>query len=378
MLTSRPKSFKDPLYIARPFFPPLEEFKAGLEDIWESQILTNNGPVLQKYHAELSDFLHNRHISLVSNGTLALQLTLQALDIKGEVITTPFTFVATSHALLWNNLKPAFVDIDPNTFNLDPLKVEQSITPDTKAILAVHVYGKPCDIKALEGIAIKHNLKIIYDAAHAFGVKIDGMPISRAGDASIFSFHATKMHHSAEGGLIVTNNEELTNKVNYLRNFGFENETNVAMPGTNAKMNELQALMGSINLQYFESNVRHRKALDTHYRKQLLEIPGVITPELPSKEVDYNYSYFPILIDAHSFGKTRDATYELMKEFNLFPRRYFYPLVCDFGCYQHLPRGELKVANKVANGVICLPIHTQMSEDDVEHVADIIRYIKSI
>ena len=330
------KPFERPIYVTRPFLPPLEEFRKGLEEIWENRWLTNNGPILQRFTRELCNFFESDNVCLFNNGTLALQIALQGMGISGEVITTPFTFVATTHILFWNKIRPVFVDIEPDYYTLDPEKVEAAITPWTTAILAVHVYGYPCKLNALADIARRHNLKLIYDAAHAFGLKVGNKSIGHFGDLSMFSFHATKSYHSMEGGLLVFRESGLKGTFDYLKNFGFKNELEVVMPGTNAKMNEIQALMGIQVLNYLEEITRKRSAITDLYRQRLKGIPGIrLTPAL-SPDVQYNHPYFPIEVDGKEFGMSRDALYEKLKEYNVHTRRYFHPLICDYACYRNV------------------------------------------
>ena len=368
------KPFREPIYVTRPFLPPLTDFCQGLEEIWENRWLTNNGPVLQRYTKEMKDFLDVENIAMFNNGTLALQIGLQGLSITGEVITTPFSFVATTHALYWNKIRPVFCDIEPDHYTLDPEKVEAAITPWTTAILAVHVFGYPCNLDALADIAKRHKLKLIYDAAHAFGVNIDGKSIAQYGDLSMFSFHATKVYHSLEGGMLILPNPALRTEVNYLKNFGFKNEVEVVMPGTNAKMNEIQALMGLTMLKYVPQLIKKHRAITNLYREQLQSIPGIHLPPLPSDEIDYNYAYFPVEIDENEFGISRDQLYERLKEYNIFTRRYFYPLICDFACYRSVPVADpLKVARRVAPKILALPIYVELFESNICKICDVIK-----
>ncbi len=367
------KPFEEPIYVARPFMPPLDEYVRGLEEIWGNRWLTNNGPVLQRYTKEMRDFLDLENIAMFNNGTLALQIGLQGLGISGEVITTPFSFVATTHALHWNKIRPVFCDIEPDHYTIDPEKVEAAVTPWTTAILAVHVFGYPCNLDALADIARRYNLKLIYDAAHAFGVKIDGKSIAQYGDLTMFSFHATKLYHSLEGGMLTFQNPSLKTEVDYLKNFGFKNEVEVVMPGTNAKMNEMQALMGLTMLKYVPQLIEKRRAITELYREQLQSIPGIHLPPLLSDEIDYNYAYFPIEIDEQEFRISRDQLYKKLKEYNIFTRRYFYPLICDFACYRNVPVADpLKTARRVAKRILTLPIYYDLALEDVQKLCDII------
>jgi len=370
------RRFDKPIYVTRPFLPPLEEFYEGIKEVWESQWLTNNGPILRRFTKELGNFFETDNLTLFNNGTLALQLALQGMGISGEVITTPFTFVATAHALYWNKIKPVFVDIEPKYYTLDPKKVEEAITPWTTAILAVHVYGHPCKLDQLTDIARRHNLKLIYDAAHAFGVKVGNKSIAHFGDIVMFSFHATKLFHSLEGGLLVYKEGRLKSLFDYLKNFGFKNELEVVMPGTNAKMNEMQALMGRLVLKYIENNIHGREECTNLYRYHLKDIPGIhLPPALPSG-IRYNHAYMVIEVDEERFGMSRDALYEKFKQFNVFTRRYFYPLVCEYACYRTISvKDPLVIARRVADRILALPIYDGLPLSDVEVICQIIRYL---
>ena len=369
--------FEKPIYVTRPFLPPLEEFCKGLEEIWKNAWLTNNGPVLARYTRELSNYFETDNLCLFNNGTLALQIALQGMAISGEVITTPFTFVATTHALYWNKIRPVFVDIEPNYYTLDPAKVEAAITPWTTAILAVHVFGHPCNVHALADIARRHNLRLIYDAAHVFGVRVGNRSIAHFGDLSMFSFHATKLYHSIEGGLLVFQDSGLKSTFDYLKNFGFKNETEVVMPGTNAKMNEMQALMGIQVLRHMDEILARRAAITALYRERLKDVPGLKMPPPMPVDVHYNYAYFPIEIDAKEFGLSRNGLYEALKRYNVYARRYFYPLVSDFACYQNIStKDPLTVAHRVADSILTLPIYDGLTEDEVNGICDIIEELQ--
>ncbi len=367
------KKFEKPILVTKPFLPPLEEYSEGLKEIWDNQWLTNNGPVLQRYREKLKTYFETGNICLFNNGTLALQIALQGMGITGEVITTPFTFVATTHALYWNKIRPVFCDVEPDTFTLDPAKVEELITPWTTGILAVHVFGRPCRMNELADIAKRHNLALIYDASHAFGVRINGRPIGHYGDLSMFSFHATKLYHSIEGGMLTFKDSGLSSTFKYLKNFGFKNETEVVMPGTNAKMNEMQALMGSLMLKYMDTLVENRKRIYEIYHERLSEIPGISFSPEPESNTAYNYAYVPVQIDEKEFGISRDALYKKLKEYNIFARRYFYPLLNEFACYQSVPVSKpLSIAVQVSERIITLPIYTDLQEDSVHQVCDIL------
>ncbi len=363
-----------PLYVTQPALPPLEEFLPYLEQIWETRQLTNNGPFHQQFEKALCDFLDVEYISLFTNGTLALVTALQALRISGEVITTPFSFVATTHALHWNGIKPIFVDIESDCFNLDPELIEAAITPRTTAILPVHIYGRPCRINRIREIADIYGLKVIYDACHAFGVRHEGISVLRAGDLSILSFHATKVFNTFEGGAIVSHDEATKKRIDYLKNFGFANETTVVAPGINAKMNEFQAALGLLQLKYVHGVTSRRKKLTELYRESLKGIPGL---SLPSDELkdEANFAYFPLLVDSDRFGKTRDELYSCMRERGILTRRYFYPLISHFPTYKGLPSASatnLPVAESVSARILCLPLYPALTPIDVERVCAVI------
>jgi len=365
--------FEKPIYVTRPFLPPLEEFSEGLKEIWNSQWLTNNGPILKRYTRELENYFETDNICLFNNGTLSLQIGLQGMGISGEVITTPFTFVATTHALFWNKIRPVFIDIEPDYYTLDPEKVEAAITPWTTAILAVHVFGHPCKLNVLADIARRHNLRLIYDAAHAFGVTVGDKSIAHFGDMSMFSFHATKLYHSIEGGMLTFKDSGVKKTFDYLKNFGFENEVEVVMPGTNAKMNEMQALMGSMVLGYVDAQIEKSRQIAALYREKLKDVQGIrFVPELP-KDIKYNFAYMPIEVNEKEFGISRDKLYEKLKKYNIYTRRYFYPLICDYSCYRSVSvKDPLTVARKVTSRILILPIYYDLSLADVQQICDII------
>ncbi len=366
---------KKPIFVTQPFLPPMSEFMPYLEDIWERKILTNNGYYHQQLEKALCEYLGVKYISLFSNGTLALITALQALHITGEVITTPYSFVATTHALWWNNIKPVFVDIEPNTFNLDPDKIESAITPQTTAILPVHVYGNPCDVERIEKIAKIYRLKVIYDACHTFGVTLNGESILNYGDLSVMSFHATKVYNTFEGGAIVCHDEEMKTHIDHLKNFGFTSETTVITPGINAKMNEFQAALGLLQLRHIDNAIEKRKDIARYYREQLRNIMGITVLDDMSN-VEHCYSYFPILIDEKLYGHSRDTVYEELKKQNIFTRRYFYPLISNFSTYKSLPSANtanLTIANKIAGEVLCLPIYPDLSIQEMDNIIGIIK-----
>ena len=362
------------IFVTQPAMPPLDEFSIYLKQIWDNKILTNNGPFHKQFEHELAEYLGVKYISVFSNGTLALMTALQALKITGEVITTPFSFVATTHSLWWNNIKPVFADIEPVYFNLDPEKVEAAITPQTTAIMPVHVYGNPCNLDRFQQIADTYGLKLIYDAAHAFGVKINGNSVLNYGDLSILSFHATKVFNTIEGGAIICPDEKTKKRIDYLKNFGFAGETTVIEPGINGKMNELQAAYGLLQLKYVDEYISKRKQISKIYRTQLSAINGVRFLE-DIVGVDHSYSYFPILIDKEKYGKTRDEVYEKLKSKNIFGRRYFYPLISQFPSYRGLISAKsenLPIAELIAEQVICLPIYPDLDHILVKTISSII------
>ena len=372
-----PEPFDQPILVTRPYLPPLEEFMDGVKEIWGNQWLTNNGPIVERFCRELGRYFETDNICLFNNGTLALQIGLQGMNISGEVITTPFTFVATSHALYWNKIRPVFVDIEPNYYTLNPAAVEAAITPWTTAILAVHVYGFPCNLNALADIARRHKLALIYDAAHAFGVSVGGRPLSHFGDMSMFSFHATKLFHSIEGGMLTFRDSGLKQTFDYLKNFGFKSEVEVVMPGTNAKMNEMQALMGILVLKPLESLIEQSRKIDATYRDCLKDVPGIRFPRPLPSDVKYNYIYQPVEVDEEQFGMSRDVLYEGLKKYNIFTRRYFYPLLCDFPCYRSIAlRDPLRNARRISERILCLPIYADLAVEDVARICETIAFLQ--
>ena len=363
---------KNPIYVTQPYLPPLEEFIPYLEEIWASKILTNCGPFHQQLEESLCEYLGVEHLALFTNGTLALVTALQALRINGEVITTPYSFVATAHSLLWNGIKPVFVDIDPDTLNLDSAKIEAAITPQTTAIMPVHVYGHPCDVQAIQDIADRYNLKVIYDAAHAFGVQDQGGSVLRHGDLSILSFHATKVFNTFEGGAIVCPDAKTMQHIDHLKNFGFENEVTVTAPGINGKMSEVNAAFGLLQLKYIDQALARRKEIDAIYRELIKSVKGLRCLQ-GAGEARANYSYFPILVDA-DYPLSRDALFEKLRGNNIFARRYFFPLISDFPMYRGLPsasQDNLPVATAAAQQVLCLPIYPNLSFDQVLEIVTI-------
>lgn len=363
------------IFVTQPALPPLEEFIPYLEKIWNNKWLTNNGPFHQQLEKEMADYLGVKYISLFSNGTLALITALQALRITGEVITSPFSFVATTHSLWWNNIKPVFIDIEPEHFNLDPSKIEAAITPQTTAIMPVHVYGNPCNNEEIQRIADIYGLRVIYDAAHAFGVRKNKQSILNWGDLSILSFHATKVYNTIEGGAIICQDENTKQRIDLLKNFGFINEVTVVEPGINAKMNEIQAAYGSLQLKYVDEYISRRKVVAERYRKLLADVKGITTIS-DLKGVDYNYAYFPVLVNTRAYGISRDDLYLKLQEYDIFGRRYFYPLISEFPTYKGLPSAKtdnLPIANQVAKEIICLPIYPELSLEDVDRICQIIK-----
>ncbi len=363
------------IMVTSPLLPDLDDFHALLKEIWDSRWITNNGRFHQQLEAELASYLKVPYISLFTNGTLPLVTALQALDIKGEVITTPYSFVATTHSLWWNGITPVFADIDPATCNIDPDKIEAAITPRTTAIMPVHCYGTPCDIERIKDIADRHGLRVIYDAAHAFGVKKDGAPVLSAGDMSAISFHATKVYNTIEGGALITHSSEMKQRVDYLKNFGFANEVTVVGPGINSKMDEIRAAYGILNLRQIDQAIARQKEIDGIYREELKDVPGIRLLEI-DKRVKHNHSYFPIFIDESRYGMSRDSLYELMQKENIYGRRYFYPLISSFEPYCSLPSasaGNLPNAVRAAETVICLPMHSGLSPADIGRVIDTIK-----
>lgn len=356
--------------VSSPLLPDLNEFNEMLKQLWKSKWITNNGEFHHQLEKELAEYLSVPYISLFTNGTLPLITALQALRITGEVITTPYSFVATTHSLWWNGIKPVFVDVDPCNCGLDPNKIEAAITPKTTAIMPVHCYGKPCDTKAIQEIADKYGLRVIYDAAHAFGVEVDGESILNAGDMSTLSFHATKVYNTIEGGALVMHDEKTKQRIDYLKNFGFADEVTVVAPGINSKMDELRSIYGILNLRQVDAAIAARQNVAKKYREALRDVPGVrFFEDMPG--VRHNYSYFPIFIDVEEFGMTRDELYFAMRDESVLGRRYFYPLISDFSTYRGLPsatRENLPEAYKLADTVLCLPMHHALSDNDIERV----------
>jgi dTDP-4-amino-4,6-dideoxygalactose transaminase len=362
------------LYVTQPYLPPLQEFIPYLEEIWGSKILTNGGPFHKKLEKALCEYLGVEHLALFTNGTIALVTALQSLRITGEVITTPYSFVATSHSLLWNGIKPVFVDIHPDTLNMDPSKIEAAITPQTTAIMPVHCYGHPCEVDAIQKIADNYNLKVIYDAAHAFGVQTETGSVLKHGDLSVLSFHATKVFNTFEGGAIICPDYKTKQRIDHLKNFGFVDEVTVVAPGINGKMSEFNSALGLLQLKHIDEALHRRKEIDTVYRERLSEVKGVHCLK-DSGEMVPNYAYFPVLID-DGYLINRDALYQRLIDHGIFARRYFYPLISNFSMYRSLAsahHNNLPVATDAALKVLCLPIYPDLTPDEQLRVIDLIR-----
>ena len=360
----------DLITVTSPLLPDLEEFHGLLQDIWRRKWLTNNGHYHQQLEGALAEYLGVPHLSLFTNGTLPLITALQAMRITGEVITTPYSFVATTHSLWWNGITPVFVDVEEGSGNLNPEKIEAAITPKTSAIMPVHVYGTPCNTRAIQAIADKYGLKVIYDAAHAFGVKVQGTSILTEGDMSTLSFHATKVFNTVEGGALICRDEATKKRIDYLKNFGFAGETSVVAPGINSKMDEIRSAYGLLNLRQVDRAIARRKAITERYRQGFGAVQGIRMLQ-DVVGVEHNYSYFPIFVDAEQYGMTRDELYFKMKEQNVLGRRYFYPLISEFSTYRGLESADpknLPNAHKMADSVLCLPMHHELSEEDIQRI----------
>lgn len=361
------------IYVTQPHLAPLEEFIPYLQQIWDSKVLTNGGPFHQQFEAALCKYLGVKHLALFTNGTLALLTALQALRVTGEVITTPYSFVATAHSLVWNGIKPVFVDVDPDTLNLDPAKIEAAITPQTTAIMPVHCYGKPCDVDAIQKIADNYNLKVIYDAAHAFGVQTDTGSVLEHGDLAVLSFHATKVFNTFEGGAIICQDAKTKQRIDHLKNFGFVDETTVVASGINGKMSEINAAFGLLQLQHIDEALARRAQIDAMYRERLRDIPGIRCMQKAGEKVA-NHSYFPILVGPE-FPISRDALYQKFRDHDIYARRYFYPLISDFPIYRGLPsarRENLPIAHAAAQQVLCLPIFPALTDGMLERIVGLI------
>ena len=365
---------KDLITVTSPLLPNLDDFHEELKKIWDSKWITNNGSYHKQLEAALAEYLGVPYVSLFTNGTLPLLTALQALRITGEVITTPYSFVATTHSIWWNGCKPVFVDIDPATGNINPDLIEAAITPKTTAIMPVHVYGKPCDTKRIQEIADTYGLKVIYDAAHAFGVRMNGESILNAGDMSTLSFHATKVFNTIEGGAMVMHDEKTKKRIDDLKNFGIHDEVTVVGPGINSKMDEMRSAYGLLNLKQVDAAIEARHQVAIKYREALRNVEGItFFDDMPG--VKHNYSYFPIFIDSKKFGMTRDELFYKYREQNILARRYFYPLISEFSTYHHLPsstKENLPNAHKMADSVLCLPMHHALTDEDIQRILDLI------
>ncbi|MBR3746609.1 MAG: DegT/DnrJ/EryC1/StrS family aminotransferase [Selenomonadaceae bacterium] len=370
------EAFPERIYVTRPVFPTIEEVTEKLRDIWAAKWLTNNGPQHSMLERELTENLKVPYLSLSNNGTIALIVACQSLRLSGEVITTPFTFAATPHVLSWNNIRPIFCDIDAETMNIDADKIESMITPQTTAILAVHVFGTPCNVEKIQEVADRYGLKVVYDAAHAFGVEIGGRGIGTFGDISMFSFHATKLYHTVEGGALTHNDAHLKQRIDLLKNFGIKNEEEVVMPGINGKLNEISAAVGRIMLGYVEAERQKRIRLHKIYDEELADVAGVTVMPKCGDDVKLNYQYYVVRIDEKIFGRSRDFVYDEFKKFNVYARKYFHPLCSDFTCYRQLNSSRpenLPVANEVGQQVLSLPMYGDLTEDDIRKICAILK-----
>jgi dTDP-4-amino-4,6-dideoxygalactose transaminase len=376
---SKNKAFKKPIYITRPVLPKLDAIMDKFKEIWDSKWLTNNGPQHQLFENKLQGVLKVSHLSLFNNGTIALIVACQSLRLSGDVITTPFTFPATPHVLTWNTIRPVFCDIDPITMNIDAEKIESMITPQTTGILAVHVFGTPCNVIKIQEVADRYGLRIIYDAAHAFGAEINGKGIGNFGDISMFSFHATKLFHTAEGGALTFKDKNLKSRIDLLKNFGIKNEAEVVMPGINGKMNEIQAALGLVILDYVEEERNKRTILIETYKKCLRDVEGITFLSEPFS-VKNSCQYFIIRINEVKFRCSRDDVYARFKEYNVFTRKYFSPLCNEYTCYRQLPSSNpanLPVAHSVVREVLSLPLYGELSVDDIHRICDILKSFRS-
>ena len=372
--------FEKTIFVTRPVFPTIEEVTEKLQDIWNSKWLTNNGPQHAMLERELKNFLDVPYLSLFNNGTIALMVACQSLRLSGEVITTPFTFAATPHVLSWNNIAPIFCDVDAETMNIDAKKIESMITPHTTAILAVHVFGTPCDVEKIQEVADRYGLRVIYDAAHAFGVEIDGRGIGNFGDISMLSFHATKLYHTVEGGALVMKNEHVKQRIDLLKNFGIKNEEEVVMPGINGKLDEIRAAIGRIMLNYVDGERQKRFRLHKIYNEELAEVNGLKLMPTCADDVKLNYQYYVIRIDEKIFGRSRDFVHDAFKNFNVYTRKYFHPLCSEYTCYRQLSSSgpaNLPVANIIGQQVLSLPMYGDLTEDDVRKICAILKSMRN-
>lgn len=366
--------FEDPIYVTQPLLADLDDVNEMIKEIWKSKQISNNGKMVRQLESELTNFLGADSLSVFVNGTVALEIACKTLRLSGEVITTPFTFAATANSLVWNHIKPVFCDIEEDTFNINPDLIESLITKDTTAILPVHVYGNPCNVERIQQIADKYNLKVLYDAAHAFGVKINDKPITSFGDISMLSFHATKVYNTIEGGALVYNAPNLKERADLLKNFGIQADGDVIEPGTNGKLNEVQAAIGILLLKKVEDEIERRGEITNLYRKLLKDVPGIIiSKDVPG--VTHNYPYFPIKVNKDEYGLSRDELFDKLKEFNVMARKYFYPICSNFQCYRDMnsaSKSKLPVANKVSEMVLCLPLHGRLLDEEAAKICDII------
>ena len=355
--------------------PPMNEFQPYLERIWASGQLTNNGEIHKEFEKALCEFLGVKHICLFANASLALIIAIKVLDLKGEIITTPFTYVATSQAIYWNNLKPVFVDINETDFNINVEEIERAITPKTSAILPVHIFGNPCNVNKINELAKKYNLKVLYDAAHCFGVEINENSICNFGDLSVLSFHATKVFNTFEGGAIICKDEKTKQKIDALKNSGLDLNQNLLGYGLNAKMNEIQAAFGLVQLNHIDEIIEKRKKASQHYRELLKDINGIRFLN-DFENVKHNYSYFPIIINIEIFGKTRDEIFEHLSDLNIVCRKYFYPLVSSYPGFNVFKSNDIRVAEKISKNIICLPLSHNISNSEINFIVDAIRKLK--
>ena len=373
-MSEKIEGFAEPIYVTRPVFPTIEEVTEKLKEIWEAKWLTNNGPQHRALEQQLQEYLKVPCLSLFNNGTIALMVACQSLRLSGDVITTPFTFAATPHVLSWNNIQPIFCDVDPVTMNIDADKIESMITPQTTAILAVHVFGTPCDVDKIQQIADKYGLRVVYDAAHAFGVEINGKGIGNFGDISMMSFHATKLYHTVEGGALMHGDPNLKARIDLLKNFGIKNEEEVVMPGINGKMNEVQAAVGQIMLNYVDGERQKRRALAAVYDEELRQVPGITLMPKLGENIRLNHQYYVIRINEAEFGRSRDYVYEEFKKYNVFARKYFHPLCSEYTCYRQLPSaavGKLPVAERIGKEVLSMPMYGELTAEDVRKICRI-------
>lgn len=370
------KIAQNKINVTRPYLPDKKIFDKLTNEIWDNSWLTNDGPLLKRFNVNLKKYLGCNNLELFVNGHSALDIAIRASGITGEVITTPFSFASTTHAITMNDAKPIFCDIDPKDYTIDPKKIESLITDETQAIIPVHVYGYPCNVKEIEKIAKKNNLIVIYDSAHAFGVRYRGKSLANYGDVSMISFHATKLFHSIEGGALLFQDEKLGNKLRAYRNFGISSEIDVDYVGGNSKMNEFQAAMGLINLEHIDNLINERKTITEKYRQRLSKIEGISfhVPE-NNPNIEYNYSYMPIVVDNEKYGLSRDELYEKLKKYNIFTRRYFYPLISNYSCYSNIDKMDLPVSTMISNSIMCLPIYNGLTHEEVDYICDAIEII---